>query len=409
MYWKMAWPFQFALLNFVIIYHHLGECSNFEQYLVLSLLLMSRKKWTMEEKVRNSNLELFRIVAMLAIVAHHYVVNSGLMSPTAIFSDIGNWRSLFLLEFGAWGKTGINCFMLITGYFMCTSNISIRKYVKLIAQVYVIKIGVFVALLLAGYESVSLMGVVKLLMPIWSIDKNFLGCFLAFFLCIPFLNILIQNMNKEMHERILALMLLLFVLMPTLKLKVSFNYVIWFGILYLISSYIRLYPRKIYDNVKFWCGASIVSVLIAASSVIACSVGYERLGIKHDPYFFVSDCNKILAVVVALSLFMFFKNLKMNYHKFINVIASTTFGVLLIHASSNAMRKWLWGDLIDCAGHYDCAMMPLYALGCVIAVFCACSVIDYLRQKFLERFFLAWWDAKIDQRINRWWSNRKQT
>ena len=30
-------------------------------------------------KVRDSNLELFRIITMLLIVAHHYVVNSGLM------------------------------------------------------------------------------------------------------------------------------------------------------------------------------------------------------------------------------------------------------------------------------------------------------------------------------------------
>ena len=32
-------------------------------------------------KVRDSNLELFRIVTMLLIVAHHYVVNSGLLLP----------------------------------------------------------------------------------------------------------------------------------------------------------------------------------------------------------------------------------------------------------------------------------------------------------------------------------------
>ena len=31
------------------------------------------------QKVRNSNLELYRIIVMLLIVAHHYVVNSGLM------------------------------------------------------------------------------------------------------------------------------------------------------------------------------------------------------------------------------------------------------------------------------------------------------------------------------------------
>ena len=34
-------------------------------------------------KQRNSNLELYRIIVMLLIVAHHYVVNSGLMEEMA--------------------------------------------------------------------------------------------------------------------------------------------------------------------------------------------------------------------------------------------------------------------------------------------------------------------------------------
>ena len=34
-------------------------------------------------KVRSSGLELFRIIVMFLIVAHHYVVNSGLMSYIA--------------------------------------------------------------------------------------------------------------------------------------------------------------------------------------------------------------------------------------------------------------------------------------------------------------------------------------
>ena len=32
-----------------------------------------------QAKQRNSNLELYRIIVMLLIVAHHYVVNSGMM------------------------------------------------------------------------------------------------------------------------------------------------------------------------------------------------------------------------------------------------------------------------------------------------------------------------------------------
>ncbi len=79
-----------------------------------------------------SNLELYRIIVMLLIVAHHYVVNSGLME--VMMSQPTSGKSIFLSLFGMWGKTGINCFVLITGYFMCRSEITLRKFLKLLLE-----------------------------------------------------------------------------------------------------------------------------------------------------------------------------------------------------------------------------------------------------------------------------------
>ena len=67
---------------------------------------------------RNSNLELFRILMMLAIVAHHYVVNSGLLPVMA--QKPNSCQSIGLYLFGMWGKTGINCFFLLLG-FLCAN------------------------------------------------------------------------------------------------------------------------------------------------------------------------------------------------------------------------------------------------------------------------------------------------
>lgn len=100
-----------------------------------------------------SNLELFRIIAMLLIVAHHYVVNSGLLE--FITAEPTSLRAQTYLWFGIWGKTGINCFMMITGYFMCKSKITIKKFVKLLFQKYFYNIGIFTIFLLAGYEHYS--------------------------------------------------------------------------------------------------------------------------------------------------------------------------------------------------------------------------------------------------------------
>ena len=71
---------------------------------------------------------------MLSIVAHHYVVNSDL---PIIMSEKGFSvaNSIFFFLFGMWGKTGINCFVMITGYFMCKSEITLHKFLKLVLEV----------------------------------------------------------------------------------------------------------------------------------------------------------------------------------------------------------------------------------------------------------------------------------
>lgn len=58
-----------------------------------------------------------------------------------------------------------------------------------------------------------------------------------------------------------------------------------------------------------------------------------------SPYLFISDSNKLLALTASVCSFMYFKDLKIQYLKFINAIGATTFGVFLIHANSDAMRN----------------------------------------------------------------------
>jgi len=118
------------------------------------------------------------------------------------------------------------------------------------------------------------------------------------------------------------------------------------------------------------------------------------------PYFLVADSNKVLALAVGFSSFMFFKNIHIPQSKVINAIAATTFGVLLIHANSDAMRTWLWRDFVDCVGHYNADYMPLYAICSVVAIFSVCSFIDFLRIKFIEKPYMQFVNRKIQCRKN---------
>lgn len=356
-------------------------------------------------KPRSSNLELYRILCMLLIVAHHYVANSGLSGangPLATHPIAAN--SLYLAVFGAWGKTGINCFLMITGYFMCTSNITLRKFVKLMVQVYFYTLLLYPIFLIAGYETLSPMRVVKLLMPTWGFTNNFTGCFICFWLTIPFLNVLVQNMSKRQHELLLLLLLVMYTLLGSIPtFNVAFNYVTWFGIIYFISSYIRLYPQPIFERRRLWGWLTLVSVALAIASVLGLLLIEEG---KFASYcsFFVSDSNKFFAVAIAVCSFLWFKNMNFKYNKVINAFGAATFGVLLIHANSNAMRTWLWKDMVDAVGHYTLPLgnLILYSIVVVLIIFVVCNLIDQLRIATVEKWFFRLYDNKVAEKADRW-------
>lgn len=200
-----------------------------------------------QKTLRNSNLELYRVIAMILIVAHHYFVNSGLLEVTSV--NPLSIKSLYMYWFGMWGKTGINCFVLITGYFMCTSAITLRKFLKLILEIYFYKILVFIAFCICGYEALSQQSLMRLALPVTDVADNFTGCFILFWLAIPFLNVLVKGLNKRKHSLLLVLSLLIYVILPLLPFnRVVMNYVTWFIVLYFISSYIRLYKFQLFTN-----------------------------------------------------------------------------------------------------------------------------------------------------------------
>ena len=353
-------------------------------------------------KQRESNLELFRIITMLLIVAHHFVVNSGLLD--IIYENPTSSRSLFLLLFGAWGKTGINCFVLITGYFMCKSHITAKKFGKLFGEWMFYRIAINCVFIIFDYQTLSLKSFLKIIIPITAIATNFTSCFIIFWLLIPFLNVLVNNMTEKQHIRLLCLCSFTYVVLGTFH-TVNMNYVTWFIVLYLMSSYIRLYHKKCFDNIILWGILTFISFAISAASVVCCAYFGKKFGI-NNAYFFVQDSNTLLAVTNSVCSFMFFKNIKIKHSKIINTIAASTFGVLLIHANSDTMRQWLWKDTLDNVGHYSISLMPMYAIVCVLGVFAVCVVIDILRIHLIEKPFFKFWDKHWDKFFD--WFNKKE-
>ena len=92
------------------------------------------------------------------------MVNSGLLGELA--QNPTSTASLFCYLAGGGGKTGINCFVLITGYFMCKSDITLHKFLKLVLQVLFYNLVIAAIFALTGYHTYSLGEAAKLLLPV---------------------------------------------------------------------------------------------------------------------------------------------------------------------------------------------------------------------------------------------------
>ena len=347
-----------------------------------------------EEKKRSSNIELLRIVAMLAIIAHHYVVNS---TVCRLFDGaVPTFNSCFLQLWGMWGKTAINVFVLISGYFMCTGNLLLRRYLKLFMQVLFYSWVMWIVLCLFGYEKWDFVLTVKRFVcyDVFAYPNGgFVPAFLWMYLLIPFMNRFISCVRSKDLYVFVLLSVMMFTGTSMLSLGNGYHHVFWYVTLYFLGAIIRLYPFRWMCSNKICLPILILAIIGAWMSVMTITFGayfFNKPSLINFSYYFVSDSHKFFALLVSLFIFLVFKNWRLGYVKWINTISATCFGVLLIHAASDGMRRWLWQDFVNVPNAYNFSATSLagYSIIVMFGVFIICSCLDFLRIRFCEKYYL---------------------
>ena len=342
---------------------------------------------------RQSNFELLRIFAMFMIICGHYIYNSGITDCI----DLGHptLRSTSLRMWGMWGKACINVFVLLTGYFMCQSKTSVlRHFIKLLFEVlfYGWIVGVF--LMVIGAEPASLTTIAKRLFRpnlFININVGFTTAFLWMYPMIPAFNIFIRSATKRQFFLSIGFLLVMFTGCGTFFNANVFHHVFWYMTVYFIGAAIRLYPLTWMSNNRICIPFALFMIVAALAShaffdILAVICGHY----VADGLYGTIDSHIIFAIGTAIPVFLVFKNLKIAANKWINALASTCFGVLLIHADSDAMRTWLWRKVLDVPSYYTLPAMQLIALSLAIPalIFIVCAIIDQLRISYIEKPFL---------------------
>ena len=89
---------------------------------------------------RDTSLDLLRIISMIMVVCLHTVGWGGLVEG-ALIPGTGNWYLGNAMQ--ALSLQAVNCFVLISGYFLCTSQFRLGKLVSTWVQAVFYSVGVY--------------------------------------------------------------------------------------------------------------------------------------------------------------------------------------------------------------------------------------------------------------------------
>lgn len=135
------------------------------------------------------------------------------------------------------------------------------------------------------------------------------------------------------------------------------------------------------------------NLLFVISSISLIALMLIKCILKFD--FIILDINNFMIFIVSLSTFMLFINKKEFNNSIVNYIASSVLGIYLIH-DNFILRPIIW-KVVNIGNYLQSPYFWIYELGVILAIFCACLIIDKIRQKFIEKPVLKFIYNRIDK------------
>lgn len=143
-------------------------------------------------KKRAANFELLRVISMILIILLHSLSYGG----TREIYSFGSVGYVICSFFRGFSYLGVNCFVMLTGWFMCESSFRIKRVMQIWLQV--VFYGMLSGLLLffTG-EKLSINSLLNIFLPITNQSYWFVSSYVLLLLLQPILNIVICNSDEK--------------------------------------------------------------------------------------------------------------------------------------------------------------------------------------------------------------------
>ena len=330
------------------------------------------------ENRHNYGIDLLRIAAMGMIVAHHFALHSGISFDTGTGNDI----LMQIMALG--GKTGVNIFVLITGFYS-TGRIRREKILGLIGSTTFYSIVLTLLAVVLGSAALSKKLLMKAVLP-WLLGGNywFIITYLELYLLTPVLNKVAQALDTRSFEKYLGLFTLLLCIAPTVIGKFieindfGYNSLVWFVYLYFLGAYLSKQPRtgKTWQYLHAALGLIVAQIAACAAIQAGIAKGITELVLRC-----ISDysANAIFPLAIAVAMLLGFQRMDISLgQKTIQTIGSATLGIYLFHDNIN-FRSTLWHYVHQLVTGLGTIPFIIYAVISVCTVFVLGCMVELLR------------------------------
>ena len=337
------------------------------------------------KKERTPSLDLLRIISMLMVICNHLISWSGIL-PDEAYAMTPMWLAKEV--FFVFLQPAVNCFVLISGYFLCTARFKLKKLVSLWVQTLFYSIGIYLLVCLScDGIPFSFSVFLKRCLPVTTTHYWFITAYILMYILFPFMNTLIHAMDKSKHLMCCLVLFGVFSVAANLMYISDFSGVyggysfIWFCVIYIAAAYIRLYvPARVKHQKWMFPLSGVLCLAICAEKFLAHLITPYIFGsLVLDGFFY--SYNSILAVPCALTLFQGFRGLTIRSPRAIKVIglfAPLTLAAYLIHGNMSFSQILL--DAVNVSAHCGSFVLFPYLILCTICIFLVSSGIEWIRQ-----------------------------
>ena len=339
-------------------------------------------------QIKNSNIELLRIISMIMIIALH-ILNQGLFLSNSVLLS-SKYNVLWSVEIAFY--CAVNLFALITGYiYVKKEKVSLRSLFLLWLQVVFYTLGIFFIFLIISPEVLTIKDFIKSCFPILFNQYWYVTAYFGMYLFIPYINRLIKSFSKKEFKKLLFILVIVFSIIPTIVptdiFSINYGYsTAWLVVMYFIGAYIGRFKEEFLKISKL---KSFIIYLLSVGFVVGFKLTMETATLKilGKPILgdYILSYTSIFIVISSVALFIFILNLKINKKlvKLINNTGKLSFGVYLIHTNP-LFFSLVWPKLFSKFVNLNLTKTLCVIVCMAILVFIIGITIEWFRTKLFK-------------------------